>query len=159
MKQMERSLLLEETTGKAIGVFYAVFREMSGYPEYVLKRALVIALREAGLDVREEVPLPVMFRGHRLATLRADIVIEPGVIVEVKTAPELAPYLKAQVLHYLKASGLQVGLLFNFGRRAEFARIVYQTARKESEASEPRQSEGAQAENAHDGDCPGASTN
>jgi GxxExxY protein len=124
----------------------------------VLKRALVIALREAGLDVREEVPLPVMFRGHRLATLRADIVIEPGVIVEVKTASELAPYLKAQVLHYLKASGLEVGLLFNFGRRAEFARVVYQSARKKSESSETSQPEETRSETVLAGDCPSAST-
>ena len=140
MEHPRRRLILEEITGKAIRIFFDVFKEMSGYPEYVLKRALVIALREAGLEVREEVPLQVMFRGHRLATLRADIVIEPGVIVEVKTAPELAPYLKAQVLHYLKASGLEVGLLFNFGKRPQFARIVCQTARDKwaNETAEPQ---------------------
>jgi GxxExxY protein len=139
MEQNAQVLIYDETTGKAIGGFYSVFRELSGYPEYVLKRALVIVLREAGLVVREEVQLPVMFRGRHLTTFRADLIIDPGIIVEVKTAPEIAAYQKAQLLHYLKASNLEVGLLFNFGRRPQFARVVYQSARKESERPDPAQ--------------------
>ena len=139
MEQNGRVLLHDEATGKAIGGFYSVFRELSGFPEHVLKRALVIVFREAGLVVREEVPLPVMFRGRLLTTFRADLIIDPGIVVEVKTAPEIAAYQKAQVLHYLKASNLEVGLLFNFGRRPQFARIIYQSARNESESPEPAQ--------------------
>lgn len=133
------SLIHEEITGKAIGGFYDVYNELAGYPEYVVRRALVIVFRELGLTVQEEVQLPVMFRGHNLITFRADFIVEPGIIIEVKAAPELAAYQKAQLLHYLKASGLELGLLFNFGRRPEFARIIYKRAREnnESPASAP----------------------
>jgi len=141
MQRTEHSLIHDETTRKAIGGFYDVYNELSGFPEYVLKRALVIVFKDLGLTVREEVQLPVTFRGHRLVTFRADLIIDPGIIIEVKTAPELAAYQRAQVLHYLKAGGLELGLLFNFGRRPEFARIVYQSARKTPEAPESAESE------------------
>jgi GxxExxY protein len=122
-------LLLEHVTRVVIGVFFDVFNELSGFPEYVLRRALKVALEESGLTVREEVTLPVWFRGHLLTTFRADLVVDPGVIVEVKTSTDIQPFHKVQLLHYLKASGLEVGLLLNFGRRPEHARVVYQQAR------------------------------
>jgi GxxExxY protein len=125
----EPRLLLEHVTRIIIGVFFDVFNELSGFPEYVLRRALKVALEEAGLTVREEVNLPVWFRGHLLATFRADLIVDPGVIVEVKTSADIQPFHRAQLLHYLKASGLEVGLLLNFGRRPEHARVVYQQAR------------------------------
>jgi GxxExxY protein len=146
MERSEHPLIHDEITGKAIGGFYDVYNELSGYPEYVLRRALVIVFNELGLTVQEEVQLPVTFRGHKLTTFRADLIIDPGIIVEVKTAPQLAAYQKAQVLHYLKASGLEVGLLFNFGRQPEFARVVYQSARKRSESREPSKTEGPPAD-------------
>ena len=126
----ERRLIFEDLTRVIIGVFFDVYNELSGFPEHVLRRALKVALEQAGLTVREEVNLPVWFRGHLLTTFRADLVVEPGVIVEVKTASDIQPFHKVQLLHYLKASGLEVGLLLNFGRRPKHARVVYQQARE-----------------------------
>lgn len=123
-------LLLEDVTKVAIGAFFDVYNEHSGFPEYVLRRSLAIALIELGLVVHQEVRLPVWFRGQQVATFRADLILEPGVIIEVKVAPEIQAFHKAQVLHYLKATGLQVGLVFNFGPRPQFARVVYQAARQ-----------------------------
>jgi GxxExxY protein len=61
---------------------------------------------------------------------RADLIVQSKVIVEVKARPEVDPFNKAQVLHYLKATDLEVGLLLNFGRRPEFSRVAYDNARK-----------------------------
>ncbi len=114
----------------AIGTFFDVYNELAGFPEFVLRRGLAVALADAGLVVQQEVALPVWFRGRRLATFRADLIVDPGVLIEVKIAPEILAINKAQVMHYLKATDLEVGLLFNFGRRPEFARVIYQNARK-----------------------------
>ena len=120
------ALFYEETTRLAIGAFFDVYNELGGFPEFVLRRGLAVALADAGLVVREEVSLPVWFRGRRLTTFKADLIIDPGVIIEVKTAPELLAVNKAQLMHYLKATGLELGLLFNFGRHPEFARVIQQ---------------------------------
>ena len=104
--------------------------ELAGFPEFVLRRAMAIAIRDTGLTVEEEKSLPVWFKGHQIVKFRADLVVASAVIVEVKTRPEIDPFNKAQVLHYLKATDLEIGLLLNFGRRPEFSRVVYEQARK-----------------------------
>jgi GxxExxY protein len=133
----KRVLLLEDETRLAIGAYFDVYNELAGYPEFVLRRALAIAMEDVGLKVRQEVALPVWFRGRRIATFRADLIVDPGLIVEVKTAAEIEPFHKAQLLHYLKATNLEVGLLLNFGRRPEFSRVVYENIRKRPRVEPP----------------------
>ncbi len=123
-------LLMTDLTSTAIGAFYDVYNELVGFPEFVVRRAMAIALRDAGLSVREEVELPVWFRGHHLVKFRADLMVQPGLLVEVKVRPEIDSFHKAQLLHYLKATDLEVGLLLNFGRKPEFTRIIYENTRK-----------------------------
>ena len=124
-------LILGELTGAVIREFYSVYNELrSGFPEFVYRRAMALALREAGLAVSEEVPLPVWFRGNRIVTFRADLVVGDHLLIEVKALPEVDKFQQAQVLHYLKASDLEVGLLLNFGRRPEFRRVICENSRK-----------------------------
>lgn len=131
-------LLHEDTTAAIIGTFYDVYNELGvGFPEFVVRRAMAVALADAGLVVSEEVALPVWFRGRRLASFRADLVVGPGVIVEVKTRQTVDDFHLAQVLHYLKATDLEVGLLLNFGRRPEFRRVVFQNAKKPRHPENP----------------------
>jgi GxxExxY protein len=130
-------LLLNDVTGKVIGAFYDVYNELAGFPEFVLRRGMVIALQDSGLVAREEVELSVWFRGRRITKFRADLIVDPGLIVEVKAAPELQPFHKAQLSHYLKATDLELGLVLNFGRRPEFARVIYQHARNQRRAEVP----------------------
>jgi GxxExxY protein len=120
----------QDITDKIINAFFATYNELSGFPEFVLRRAMAIAIRDSGLIVDEEKPLPVWFKGHQIVKFRADLVVASAVIVEVKARPEIDPFNRAQILHYLKATDLEVGLLLNFGRRPEFARVVYEQARK-----------------------------
>ena len=112
-------------TARIIGCFYDVRRELGhGYSEAVYQRAMAIALRQAGAQAREGVPLPVHFRGLHIGTFEADLVVDDTILVEIKAAATLEGYAQAQLMNYLKAAGGGVGLLLNFGRRGEFKRIV-----------------------------------
>jgi GxxExxY protein len=126
-----------DVTDGIIKAFFDVYNEMAGFPEFVLRRAMAVAIRELGFAVAEEVQLQVWFRGHPIVKFRADLIVQSCVIVEIKTRPEIDPFNKAQVLHYLKATDLEVGLLLNFGRRPEFSRVVYESARKTREVTPP----------------------
>jgi len=103
------ALLLKEITGIAIGAFFGTYNELAGFPEFVVCRGTAIALRDAGLIVREEVSLPVWFRGRQIVNFKADMVVDPGLIIEVKATPEIQPFHKTQLKNYLKATGLEVG--------------------------------------------------
>jgi GxxExxY protein len=130
-------LPLQDVTQIAIGCFYGTYNDLSGFPEYVVVQGLAIAFEDAGLNVRREMRIPVWFRGRRLTTFRADLVIDPGVIIEVKCAPSIEAFHKAQLMHYLKATDFEVGLLFNFGRDPQFSRVIYQNARKSRTTAAP----------------------
>ena len=146
MDSQQPKLKHEDITSAIIKGFFDVYNELAGFPECVLRRARAIAIRDAGLSVAEEVPLPVWFRGQQIVKFRADLIVQSKVIVEVKARPEVDPFNKAQVLHYLKATDLEVGLLLNFGRRPEFSRVAYDNTRKSpralspSDQSDPRES-------------------
>jgi len=104
-----------EITEKIIGVFFAVYNELGhGFLESVYQNAMVIALAQAGLQVEREVPVPVFFRGQIVGDYRADLLVEGLVIVELKTVERLLPIHEAQMLTYLKLSGIRIGLLLNF---------------------------------------------
>ena len=95
---------------------------------------MVVALTEAGLHVAEGVRFDVHFRGQCVGQFFPDLVVNGLVLVEVKSCPALEPRHKAQVINYLRASPLEVGLLLNFGPKREIERIVYANERKTTEA-------------------------
>ena len=118
-------LLHEALTERVIGIYYAVYAELGhGFLEKVCQRALVIALREAGLSVTEQVRTEVKFRGQIVGVFFADIVVNGLVLVEVKAASSLHPWDEAQALNYLRASPIEVALIFNFGPTREFRRRI-----------------------------------
>jgi GxxExxY protein len=120
-------------TEKIIGVFYEVYNELGfGFLESVYREAMRIALGQAGLRVEAEVAVPVSFRGNLVGVFRADLVVEGRVIVDLKTADSIGKAHEAQVLHYLRASTMEIGLVMNFGQDAKFRRIVLHNARKKS---------------------------
>lgn len=96
-----------------------------GFLEVVYKNSLSLELAAGGLNVTKEKCFPVHYRGERVGRYVADIVVNEAVIVELKVVEALTAAHAAQVLNYLKASGLPVGLLFNFGKpRIEVRRII-----------------------------------
>ncbi len=85
---------------------------------------MVIALRAKGLVVEVEKPISVIFRGQSVGQFFADLFVENKVIVELKAVSALAPEHSAQTINYLKATGIEVGLLINFGRpKIEYKRL------------------------------------
>jgi GxxExxY protein len=124
MSETGFSGLHAELTSRIIRVFYAVANELGyGFVESVYRRSMLIALREAGLQVEEEVPIPVWLHGVPVGTFHADLVVNGLIVLELKTADEIIKAFEAQLLHYLRASDMEVGLVLAFGQRANFRRI------------------------------------
>ncbi len=124
-----RGLIEEELTGRVIRAFYDVYNELGGgFLESVYEGAMAIALGEDGLTVGRQAPIPVRFRGRIVGDFRADLIVEGRVMLELKACRALEPAHEAQVLHYLKATGVPVGLLLNFGAKPVFKRFVLQSA-------------------------------
>ena len=113
-------------TGKILAACYAVYGELGiGFLESVYEAAVCHLLEVDGTVVRRQAPLPVWFRGEVIARFRADILVENAVLVELKAGQALHPVHEAQLLNNLKASGIEIGLLFNFGPKPQFKRMIF----------------------------------
>ena len=113
-------------THRVIGAFYEVYNELgSGFLEHVYENALALCLRDIGLEVRQQCPIDVYFRGQRVGEYRADLLVPGELLIEVKAVSTLSPSHEAQLVNYLKATGVAVGLLLNFGPRAQMKRRVH----------------------------------
>lgn len=126
MIQRERNNLHNELTESIIGCAFEVINELgSGFLESVYENAMIVALSEAGLSVQSQVPVPVSFRGKRVGDFYADLLVESKVLVELKAVRAIAPEHQAQIINYLNATGIEVGLLINFGNpRLELKRLT-----------------------------------
>lgn len=114
-----------------VGVFYAVYRELGyGFLEAVYEEALARALREAGFDVQRQFPTPIWFRGAIIGEYKADLLVNGAVLLELKAAQGIEAAHKAQILNYLRATEVEVGLLLNFGPKPQFHRFVFENNRK-----------------------------
>ena len=124
-------MLHEEISEKVIGTFYDVYNELGhGFLESVYENAMVIALREKGMRVEQQVEIPVWFRSQKIGVFYADLVVEGVLIVELKAVRSFDPSHEAQLLNYLRATAIEIGLLLNFGVRPEVKRKIYDNPRK-----------------------------
>lgn len=124
-------LLCGDVTGGVIHGFRTVYDVLGpGLPEHVYRRALTVELRGRGLKVVEEAPIFVWYRSIRVGYFRADLLVENQVIVELKTASGFTDSDRDQLLGYLRASSIEVGLLMLFGDRPLFRRHVFENSRK-----------------------------
>lgn len=122
-----------DLTEKIIGAFFTVYGRLGyGFSEKVYENALVLELRKLGLEVEQQKRITVYYDGQVVGEYLADIVVEGIVIVELKAVRQLSKEHEAQLLNYLKATMVEVGLLLNFGPKAEFKRKVYDNDRKGS---------------------------
>jgi GxxExxY protein len=126
-----RGLKHKEVTETIIGVFFEVYNELGhGFLESVYGRSFEVALAGKGLDVRCQIEVPVWFRGKRVGNFTADLLVERSVLVELKATRTLDSSHEAQLLNYLRATEIEVGLLFNFGIKREFKRLAFDNSRK-----------------------------
>ena len=117
-----------ELTRRIIGCALEVHRQLGpGLLENVYESALCIEMNAQGLAFARQVGVPLYYRGELVSEHRPDLIVENEVVVEVKSVENLAPLHRAQVLTYLRVTGLQVGLLLNFNSptlRAGTRRVV-----------------------------------
>ena len=127
-----RRLKHKELTEAIIGVFYDVYNELGhGFLESVYERAFDVALTAKGLEVLRQIDVPVWFRGQKVGDFVADILVNKCLLLELKAARTLDTAHEAQLLYYLRATEIEVGLLFNFGIKPEFRRLVFENSRKQ----------------------------
>jgi GxxExxY protein len=120
-----------EITQKIIRVFYEVYNELGyGFLESVYEKSLEVALASTKLKVCRQIEIPVQFRGHRVGNFTADMLVEDCVLLELKAARSLDTSHTAQLLNYLRATDIEVGLLLNFGLKPEFKRLLFDNPRK-----------------------------
>jgi GxxExxY protein len=118
-------LLEEELTRAIIGAFYEVYNALGfGFLESIYKRAMEIALQERQLIVDREFPVEVFYHGQQIGFHRLDMFVNRRVVVEIKAKHALAYADKLQLMNYLTAMNLEVGLLLHFGPKPEFKRVL-----------------------------------
>jgi len=121
----------EELTRHIIELFYKVYNSLGyGFLEKVYENALAIEFKNSGLDAKPQAPIKVVYDRQIVGEYYIDLLIEDCVIVEIKAVKSLLKEHEAQLLNYLKASRMEVGLLLNFGPKPEIKRKVFDNHRK-----------------------------
>jgi len=132
MKENNSELKHRALTQKIIGVFYEVYNELGhGFLESVYEKAFEIALTSSGLPVLTQIEVPVWFRGKKVGDFSADMLFDRSVLLELKAGRALDRAHEAQLLNYLRATQIEVGMLFNFGLKPEFKRMAFDNSRKQ----------------------------
>jgi len=122
----QTDLLHAETTEAIIKSFYHVYNTLGyGFLEKVYENSMRVSLRKLGYAVKQQFPIDVVFEEENVGEYFADLLIDNKVVIELKAAQSILPKHESQLLNYLKATGHQVGLLLNFGPKAEFRRKVF----------------------------------
>ena len=110
-------------THKVIGCAYKVHNVLgSGFLEKVYENALKLELAKLGIHARQQVKLPVLYDGHQVGVYFPDLWIADQLIIEIKAALTLAPEHEMKLIHYLTATGIDNGLLINFGSSVQVRR-------------------------------------
>ena len=113
----------KKITEKIIGCAFTVHRNLgAGFLEKVYENAMLIELRKLGIEAKQQVPITVSYEGQRIGEYFADLLIEEKIICELKAGVALSTEHEIQLVNYLTATGLNTGLLFNFGKRVEVKR-------------------------------------
>lgn len=124
--------LHEELTEQIIKCFYEVYGRLGfGFLEKVYEHAMMIELEQLGLHARSQQPTRVFYRGKSVGDFIADLVVEEAVILELKAVEVLVREHEFQLVNYLKATNIEIGLLLNFGKRPEIRRKIYTNDRKD----------------------------
>lgn len=124
---MNAELKHGDITEKIIGAAFEVYRVLGyGFLESVYQKAMQVELVKSGLKAEIESPIKVQYKGTIIGDFRADLFVNDVVVVELKTAKNYNSDDEPQLLNELKATGIKVGLLINFGRmKVEFKRMVF----------------------------------
>ena len=122
----EEKLIHKELVYEVVGCAMKVHRELGyGFLEKVYENSMMVLLNKKSIKAKQQFPVPVHFENVIVGEYFADFMIEDKILVELKTVEKITNVHFAQVLNYLKATGIKLGLLINFGpRKLEYERIV-----------------------------------
>ena len=124
-KSVPEKMKHQDLTSKIIQCAYKVHNTLGfGFLEIIYQNALLIELLKAGLQAEKEKKIQVYYEAQLVGDYMADIIVENKVILELKSVKDLHPAHEAQVINYLKATGIEVGLLTNFGQTVEIKRKI-----------------------------------
>ena len=128
-----RRLIEQERTESIIGAFFKAYNTLGyGFLEHVYAAALERELLKRGHRVAREASVRIMYEGDELVTQRLDLLVDECIVVEIKASEVVSKSASRQLYNYLRATNLQVGLLFHFGPRPAFWRILGAVARSKS---------------------------
>ena len=124
-------LLHQDLTDQIIKVFYKVYNALGhGFLEKVYENAIVIELERIGYRVEQQKPIKVFYGGQAVGDYFADLIVDELVILELNTADAICEAHEAQLLNYLRATEIEVGLLLNFGTKPQFKRKIFMNDKK-----------------------------
>ena len=124
-------LHFQELTGEIIKIFYEVYNELGyGFLEKVYQNTMYFELKSLGYKVEAQKQIKVYFKKQLVGEYYSDLLVEDKVIVELKATELIMNVHVAQIMNYLKATPIEVGMLLNFGEEPEFKRIIYTNDRK-----------------------------
>jgi len=122
----EEPYLYKDLTSTIISCFYKVYNNLGyGFLEKVYENALKIELESKGLTVEKQKPISVYYNEHLVGEYYADLIVEDKVILELKATETLCEEHEYQLINYLKATDIEVGLLFNFGKKPQISRKIF----------------------------------
>ena len=125
------NLLHKDTTDIILKSFYKVYNNLGyGFLEKVYENALLYELRNQGLDCEKQKPIKVYYEQIQVGEYYADIIVNECIILELKAAESIAEEHEFQLINYLKATEIEIGLLLNFGKNPEFKRTIFTNNKK-----------------------------
>jgi GxxExxY protein len=125
-------MIHQEITSEVIGCFYKVYSTLGfGFLEKVYENALYHELINQGLFCQKQVPVTVYYQGFAVGDYYADIIVENKIILELKAAETLVEEHELQLINYLKATNIEIGLLLNFGKEPQIKRKIFTNDRKQ----------------------------
>ncbi len=123
-------LLQKELSDKILKAYYTVHHTLGyGFLEKVYENAMIIELRKAGLACATQKPIKVYYSGEEVGNYFADILVEDTIILELKATPLVEEHTY-QLLNYLKATDIEIGILLSFGKEPKFIRKIFTNDRK-----------------------------
>lgn len=126
--------LYQELTSKIISCFYKVYNSLGfGFLEKVYENAMMIELKKNNLAVEKQKQIKVFYEDNLVGEYFADLVVEDKIIIELKAAENLIDEHELQLINYLKATEIEVGLLLNFGKKPEVRRKIFSNNKKKQQ--------------------------
>jgi GxxExxY protein len=136
IKGDSQDLKYKELTEKILEVYFRIYNRLGyGFLEKIYENAMMVEFEKEALRAVAQSPISVRYEGRMIGEYYADILVEDRVILEIKAARSLAPENEAQLLNYLRATNIEVGLLLNFGPEPEIRRKVFDNTKKRKETS------------------------